>query len=161
MIYEVTGDITKTKAKAIAHGIAPNDDFKKGLAMNLRETWPSLYKDFRHYCHTKHPEAGSLWTWGAEGGMRIFNLLTQEGSYEAGVMPGKASIHNVHSCLKSLKKAIAEEKVSSLALPLIATGMGGLKPAEVLPLIKEEFKDSKIPIYLYTEYRQGVAANEP
>jgi len=30
MIQEVTGDILKTRAQAIAHGVAPNDDFHTG-----------------------------------------------------------------------------------------------------------------------------------
>lgn len=32
MLVEVEGDILKSKAQAIAHGIAPNDDFHSGLA---------------------------------------------------------------------------------------------------------------------------------
>ena len=36
MIQEVSGDILLSKAHAIAHGIAPNDDFHSGLALALR-----------------------------------------------------------------------------------------------------------------------------
>ena len=52
MIHEIAGDILLSKAALIAHGIAPMDDFHSGLALALRERWPALYKDFRHYCHT-------------------------------------------------------------------------------------------------------------
>ena len=76
MIYEVSGDILKTKAQAIAHGVAPNDPFNQGLAHALREQWPALYKDFRHYCHTSHPAVGDVWMWGSVGGVRIVNLMT-------------------------------------------------------------------------------------
>jgi O-acetyl-ADP-ribose deacetylase (regulator of RNase III) len=47
MIKEVAGDILLSKAGAIAHGVAPHDDFKQGLALSLREHWPGMYKDFR------------------------------------------------------------------------------------------------------------------
>ena len=47
MIYEVSGDILLSDARAIAHGVAPNDNFTTGLAFSLREHWPALYKDFR------------------------------------------------------------------------------------------------------------------
>ncbi|MFO1427950.1 MAG: hypothetical protein U1F11_13460 [Steroidobacteraceae bacterium] len=50
MIHEVTGDILLTKAQTIAHGISPNDHFSQGLALSLRERWPAMHKDFRHYC---------------------------------------------------------------------------------------------------------------
>ena len=50
MIHEVSGDILLSKAHWIAHGVGVDDDFKSGLALSLRERFPSLYKDFRHYC---------------------------------------------------------------------------------------------------------------
>lgn len=40
MIYEVSGDILLSEARAIAHGVAPNDNFATGLALSLREHWP-------------------------------------------------------------------------------------------------------------------------
>ena len=33
MLKEVTGDILLTTAGAVAHGVAPNDNFKQGLAL--------------------------------------------------------------------------------------------------------------------------------
>ncbi len=56
MIHEVSGDILLTKAQAIAHGVAPNDHFDSGLALALREKWPAMAKDFRHYAHQTHPK---------------------------------------------------------------------------------------------------------
>ena len=77
MIQEVSGDILLSKAHAIAHGIAPNDDFHSGLALALREHSPALYKDFRHYCQTTHPAPGELWTWMGADGQYVVNLFTQ------------------------------------------------------------------------------------
>ena len=54
MIHEVSGDILLTKAQGIAHGIAPNDHFGQGLALALREKWPMMAKDFRHYANQSH-----------------------------------------------------------------------------------------------------------
>ena len=71
MIKEVQGDILLSGAQAIAHGVSPNDNFAQGLALSLREQWPALYKDFRHYCHDAHPKAGDAWLWGAADGTRI------------------------------------------------------------------------------------------
>ena len=62
MIYELEGDILLTKAQAIAHGVSPNDHFDAGLALALRELWPNMAKDFRHYAHQAHPKPGELWT---------------------------------------------------------------------------------------------------
>lgn len=47
MIHDVQGDILLTQAQAIAHGASPNDHFTVGLALSVREMWPSMAKDFR------------------------------------------------------------------------------------------------------------------
>jgi len=103
MIKEVRGDILLSNADAIAHGVAPNDNFKQGLALKLREQWPAMYKDFRHYCQSKHPKEGTLWVWQGVGGVKVINLFTQEGAYDHGSRPGKASLDHVSHSLKKLR----------------------------------------------------------
>ena len=90
MIRDVHGDILLSKADVVAHGVAPNDDFSNGLALALRERWPAMYKDFRHYCRVSHPAEGDLWIWGGPG-VRIANLFTQKAAYGHGAHPGAAS----------------------------------------------------------------------
>jgi O-acetyl-ADP-ribose deacetylase (regulator of RNase III) len=160
MIHEVAGDILLTKAQAIAHGIAPNDPFDKGLALALREKWPMMHKDYRHYSHQTHPKPGELWEWGGFG-TRIFNLLTQDGSFEHGSKPGRASTANVNHCLRRLRHALEKEKIASLALPRLATGVGGLSWDDVKPLIASHLGDLAIPVFVYADYRAGIQAAEP
>lgn len=161
MIHEVAGDILSTTAQAVAHGIGPNDEFDQGLALALREKWPSLAKDYRHYAHQVHPKAGELWTWGGVGGIRIFNLLTQNGSFDHGARTGRATIANVNHCLRRLRHDLQHEKIRSLALPRLATGVGGLDWKDVRPLIETHLGDLGIPIYVYSTYHPGVSAVEP
>lgn len=161
MIYELEGDLLLSKAQAVAHGVAPNDHFDSGLALALREKWPAMAKDFRHYAHQSHPKAGEIWMWGGTGGTRIFNLLTQEGDHTHGARPGKATLANVNHCLKRLRHALEKEGITSLAMPALATGVGGLAWKDVKPLIEQHLGDMSIPIYLYGTYHKDVHANEP
>lgn len=160
MIHEVQGDILMTKAQAIAHGIAPNDPFNHGLALALREKWPAMHKDYHHYAHQTHPHPGEMWSWGNYG-IRIFNLLTQEGTFEKGAAPGKAKASNINHALKRLRHALEAEGIKSLALPRLATGVGGMDWKEVRELIEKHLGDLEIPIYIYTEYHAGKQAVEP
>ncbi len=160
MIHEVQGDILLTKAQAVAHGIAPNDDFDKGLALALREQWPALAKDYRHYAHQVHPKPGEVWVWGGVGGVRIYNLLTQEGSFDHGAKPGRATIANVNHCLRRLRHDLQHEKIRSLALPRLATGVGGLDWNAVRPLIETHLGDLAIPVFVYSKYQAGSPAVE-
>ena len=156
MIKEVSGDILETGAEAIAHGIAPFDHFNQGLALSLKEEWPSMAKDFRHYCHLENPKPGTAWIWSGPGGKRIINLLTQEasdGEKHSG-HPGKASLSHVRHALKSLSDIIRKEHISSVALPRLASGVGGLDWQEVKPIVHEYLDNCGAEVLLYTDYRK-------
>lgn len=159
MIIEVSGDILNSKAQVIAHGVAPNDHFNHGLALSLREMWPAMYKDYRHYCQTHSPEPGSIWMWGTHG-KKIVNLLTQEGEHGVGKLPGKAKVEYVSHALKELSKTLKAEKATSVAISKLATGVGGLEWSEVKPLVSKYLGDLDIPVYVYTKYEKGVTAEE-
>ena len=161
MIKEVEGDILLSKAQAIAHGIAPNDDFKQGLALSLRERWPDLYRDFRHYCHTHHPECGDVWLWESVGNFKCYSLMTQEPAPNKSGHPGKATIENVNHCLRNLHKEIEKKGLKTLAITKISTGVGGLDWSEVRPLIDKQFaKDNNVTLYIYTRYVKDAVAHE-
>lgn len=160
MLHEVSGDILLSGAQAIAHGVAPNDGHNQGLAHALRENWPSMYKDFRHFCQTTHPKAGAMWAWAGAEGKRVASLFTQDAAYDHGAKPGRASVENLNHALKALRKWVEAEDVRSLALPRLATGVGGMSWDEVRPLIDKHLGDLPIPVYLYVTYRQGERASE-
>ncbi len=154
MITKASGDILLSEAQAIAHGVAPNDHFNQGLALALRERFPAMAKDFRHYCQLQHPKAGHAWLWaGAE--KVVVNLMTQEPALDNKAHPGKATAHNVGHALKELRALIEKEDIKSLALPRLATGVGGLDWSEVEPLIEKHLGDVKIPVIVYETYEKG------
>ena len=134
MIHQVSGDILLSQAQVIAHGVAPNDPMKQGLALQLRERYPAMQKDFHHWCSQQHPKSGEAWIWGGADGVRIVNLLTQDGGYGHGAHPEKATLKNVRDSLRALAHMVEAERLTSLALPRLATGVGELKtgPAYVL-----------------------------
>ena len=165
MMHFLEGDLLLSRSDLIAHGVAPGDDFKSGLAMALREKFPAMYKDFRHYCHQQTPKAGSLWLWQGvdqQGRrVRIASLFTQEPPGHEGGRPGRAKTEHVNHALHELKKLVTKEQVQSVALPRIATGVGGLDWAHVEPLVRAQLGDLKIPVCLYTKFVAGVAGKEP
>ena len=160
MIHELSGDILFSGAKAIAQGVAPNDDFLHGLALQLRERMPALYKDFRHFCKIQHPKSGGLWTWTSADGRYIVNLFTHNAAYGHGSKPGLAALNQVNHALHALRNLVKKEKISSLALPRLACGLTGLDWEEVKPLIEKHLGDLGIPVYLYVTYQKGVKAAE-
>jgi len=160
MIYEVEGDILYTQAQVLAHGVAANDPMDRGLALALHTHFPAMHKDFHHWCHQQHRKPGEIWLWKQTNGVSLVNMLTQEGGYGHGARPGKATLSNVNHALRALKKMAEKEKFSSLAVPAIATGVGGLDWSEVKPLINSQLGELEIPIYVYSNYLSGQKAQE-
>jgi len=160
LITKVRGDILLSDAQAIAHGVAPHDHFNQGLALALRERHPAMAKDFRHFCHQDNPKPGHAWLWAGPERV-IINLMTQEPAPDEKAHPGKATAHNVSHALKELRAIIEREKISSVALPKLATGVGGLDWDEVEPLIESHLGDLGIPVIVYVTYEKDEKAAEP
>lgn len=160
MIHLVEGDILLSKANAIVQGVGINDPMDKGLALQLHNLYPAMHKDFHHWCHQHHPEAGQAWAWVSAEGKHIVNLITQEGADSHDHRHGKATLSNVQHSLKALAKIAVAENFTSLALPRLATGIGGLDWADVLPLIEKKLGDLNIPVYVYETYHADQVANE-
>jgi O-acetyl-ADP-ribose deacetylase (regulator of RNase III) len=159
MISKVSGDILLSDTQAIAHGVAPHDHFNQGLAMALREDYPAMAKDFRHYCHLENPKSGHAWMWAGPQQI-IVNLMTQEAAPDKKAHPGKASKKHVSHALQELHRIVQKENITSLALPKLATGVGGLDWKDVEPLIQQHLGDLDIPIIIYTTYVKGQKAQE-
>lgn len=144
--------------------MAPHDDFKNGLALALREKYPAMYKDFRRWCKTSGPKPGMVWVWQGvdEGGKttRIAALLTQDPPSHAGGHPGRARTEHVNRALHELRSVVEQGGFASVALPRLATGVGGLDWAHVEPLLRSQLADLKVPVYVYTTYQKGVAGEE-
>jgi hypothetical protein len=87
--------------------------------------------------------------------------ITQEGGYEQGSKPAKATTTSVNHALRALKKLIADEGLKSVALPRLATGVGGLDWGDVQPLVRNQLGDAAADIYVYQRYVPGKQAEEP
>jgi O-acetyl-ADP-ribose deacetylase (regulator of RNase III) len=129
--------------------------------LQLRERMPAMYKDFRHFCQTKHPKSGGVWSWMSADGRYIVNLFTREAAYGVGSKPGHAKLSHVNHSLHALRVFLKKEKMASVALPRLACGMTGLDWNEVKPLIEKQLGDLGILVYVYVTYQKGVKATEP
>ena len=140
MIHEVEGDILTTTAVAIAHGVAANDPMNQGLAAALHQRYPA--------------KLGRAGVWSGVGGVRVINLITQDGGYEHGSKPQRATASSVNHALRALRKLIVDEHIASVALPRL----GGLDWSEIKPLIDNQLGDVAAEIYVYRESASATKA---
>ena len=153
MIKEVYGNILWSKSDAIVQGIAPNEDFSRGLAASIKEEWPAIVSDFDDCCCQGAMTLGDIWAWDNQHGLDVVNLVIHG---EA----NQASVASVDKALSALADLVAQRGIKSLAVPKIGTDVGGLDWREVKPLIEKHLGQLNIPIYLYTIFHKAIAAVE-
>jgi O-acetyl-ADP-ribose deacetylase (regulator of RNase III) len=158
MVRLAAGDILKSSSEFIAHAMAPDENFSKGLSKSLRKKWPKIADDFRRY-RAKHPvQPGSLWVWKSPTGQQVIGLVTHELSQ--GKKAGKATAAYVDHTLVALRRLVRRRRAKSLALSRLATGSGGLRWSDVETFIHQQLMDLKIPVTLYDRHRPGIKVKE-
>lgn len=161
MIHEVRGDILLSDAEAVVVGVSPNDHFDQGLSLSLRERWPSMSRDYRHWAHHRNPKPGAVWIWSGPQGKRIICLVIQDDeAHTHSAQVGKSRIEYVNHALRELSGLIAKEGITSVAIPKLASGSGRLAWNEVRSLIENHLRDSGAQVLVYSDYVAGVAAKE-
>jgi O-acetyl-ADP-ribose deacetylase (regulator of RNase III) len=161
MIFKVEGDILLSQAQAIVIGVEKNDPMNRGLTLELSNKYPTIRTDFHRWCHQHNTKPGEAWLWTGPNNIRIVHLITQENLESPDHLHGKATLNNIRHAFSVLVKIIADEKLGSIALPRIATGVGDLDWDDVFPLIENSLDGLAIPVYVYTTYIAGKAVGEP
>ena len=151
-IQYVTGDLFLSKAHTIAHGVNCEGKMGAGVAVEFRRFFPDMYKEYRKLCHKNILKAGSYFLW-KEGTPWVLNLATQSGKRGA-------KIYYVENVLQCLAENCGHEGISSIALPRIASGLGGLKWGTVKSIIDTHLGELSIPVVVYENYIQGLEAEE-
>ncbi len=161
MIYEVEGDILMTRAAVIAQGVAVSDPMTKGLARKLQEKYPSMRDEFEQWCEETKPEPGDIWLWGGNGKLQIVNLITGEAADPALGRPGRPSKIAVHKAFRALNKLVVQARLSSVAMPKIGSGPGGIDWLEVRGILHSQLGELLIPLFVYVTELDGMLASEP
>ena len=162
MIYEVEGDIMLTRAAVIAQGVAVHDPMQSGLARKLQERYPMMREQFHAWCDANNPQPGAIWLWdGGADKVRILNLITQEGADRALRRSGRPTKIAIHRTLRALNKLVLDERLTSIALPKLGGGFGGVDWLEVRGMMHSQLGNLLIPLFVYVTELDGMLASEP
>jgi len=161
MIYEVEGDILMSRADVIAQGVSVSDPMTSGLARKLQEKFPSMREQFIEWCEETNPEPGEIWLWPGDGKTRVLNLIVGEA---ADTELGRASRPDkiaVHRAFRAVNKLVVDERLSSIAMPKIGSGAGGIDWLEVRGMMHSQLGELLIPLFVYVTPLDGMLASEP
>lgn len=150
-IQYVSGDIftNRYNAEALAHGCNCKGAMGAGVAKSFREHYPEMYQEYRRRCKSEPSQfnLGDSFLWKENGKPWVFNLGTQEDYWHR-----RATYDAIEKSLETMKHQADKEGISSIAMPRIGAGYGGLSWKKIRPIVERVFNDWPGTLYVYKEY---------
>jgi O-acetyl-ADP-ribose deacetylase (regulator of RNase III) len=141
VITEVRGDLLDSGLAALAHGCNCSGTMGAGVARDIRRRWPSLYCLYRNACRTGGFLPGDVLVW--SGPPVVYNLAVQ---LRPGPMASLAAIEVAVARMLDLAEA---DGVSGIGMPRIGCGPGGLRWAEVGPVLDDLAAASEVDLVVF------------
>ncbi len=147
---EITGDLIKLSKKSqfdlIAHGCNCKKNFGKGIAKQIKASYPLAYEIDKN----SPSKLGDISICLDYPECIIVNAYTQINTGSGG--HGRDSDFNRYDAIRSSMKLI-NDKFSGkhIGLPLIASGLAGLRWNKVKSILKEELVDMSVTIVHFSK----------
>lgn len=149
MIAFVKGDVLNSKEQYIAQGVAEGNQegLGTGLALKISKKWPDVQTAFKRHARSGRFIGGEIWSAPPnEKCPGIVYLATQPDMYHA-------TLPFLRRALKNLVKWSDKNKIESVSLPKIGTGLGKLSwMADVKPLFVDLLSKSACRFVIYEQF---------
>ena len=156
----VSGDLFANEhhVQAFAHGCNCQGSMGAGIAKTFRARYPAMYEEYRRRCKAEPRQfnLGDCWLWEAEDQPWVFNLGTQEGYWRS-----RASYEAIEAALREMMRQADDRGVTSIAIPRIGVGYGGLSWRKVRVIIEAAFSEWSGMLVVYEEFVPRDAATAP
>jgi O-acetyl-ADP-ribose deacetylase (regulator of RNase III) len=127
------GDLLADPAQALVNPVNCLGVMGAGLAAQFRRRWPAMYADYRATCQAGRLAPGRLHLWGMPDGRFVVNLPTkQDWRHES-------DLAHVSAGIDALRRWSDAQAISSLAIPALGCGLGGLPWPTVRALLIQAF----------------------
>ncbi len=137
MIERTVGDILRADAEALVNTVNCVGIMGRGIALQFKNEFPYNYEIYRRACRFGEVEPGKMLVVDLqrlENPRFIINFPTKRH------WRGKSKIEDIQAGLGALVKEVQKLRITSLAIPPLGCGLGGLRWSEVRPLIDEAFQ---------------------
>lgn len=134
MIEYKNGDILKEEADAIVNTVNCVGVMGRGIALQFKKTFPANYKAYEAACKSKSVVPGSMFVYATDtltAPRFIINFPTKRH------WRGKSSLKDIEAGLDDLVRVIQERGITSIAIPPLGCGLGGLDWPIVRAAIEE------------------------
>ncbi len=146
MITTAEGNLLQAPTDALINTINTEGVMGKGIALQFKEAFDLNYRLYRQACKEQRVRVGEMFvteTHELVGPRFIINFPTKRHWKE------HSRIDYIIEGLEDLKRVMAERGITSVAMPPLGCGNGGLNWSQVRPIIEQSLAEVNIPIYLY------------
>lgn len=137
MIQYTSGDILKCEADAIVNTVNCVGVMGRGIALQFKNAYPENFKVYEQACQLKEVTPGKMLVY-PTGQLTppyyIINFPTKRH------WKGKSKIEDIDSGLDALVATVQQYNLTSIAIPPLGSGLGGLDWNEVKPRIVKAFE---------------------
>jgi O-acetyl-ADP-ribose deacetylase (regulator of RNase III) len=147
MIRYQTGDILKSDAEALVNTVNTMGVMGKGIALQMKEAFPANFKEYQTICKSGQLQPGTLlcvWDTNLIYGRKLVINFPTKTNWR---LPSQ--LIYVEKGLIALRAILLERQVSSVALPPLGCGNGGLDWSIVKPLMVKYLHDLDIDIIIF------------
>ncbi|MFT3807175.1 macro domain-containing protein [Arenimonas sp.] len=139
MITIAHGNLLKANVEALVNTVNTEGVMGKGIALQFKRAYPAVYDAYEADCRDELVQIGAVHVvdlGGLGGGPNwVINFPTKR-HWRA-----KSKLEDIKTGLVDLVAKVRALGIKSIALPPLGCGHGGLNWSDVLPLIREAFKD--------------------
>lgn len=139
----VSGDLFESGMQTLVNAVNCRGVMGAGIALEFRERFPEMYKDYRARCKRGEVTIGVPYVWNAEGPPYVLNFPTKDDWRE------KSRVRPIVNGLTSLHARYREWGIESLAVPALGCGLGGLPWETVEPILVGFLSLLPIPVQIY------------
>jgi O-acetyl-ADP-ribose deacetylase (regulator of RNase III)/uncharacterized protein YwgA len=152
MFKALIGDLFTSEAQTLVNTVNCVGVMGKGVALEFKKRFPSLFEDYAERCERKQVKLGEPYLYRDAGNKLVLNFPTK------GHWRSPSRLADIEAGLDFFVKHYAEWGITSIAFPPLGCGNGGLEWSEVGPLVYGKLHKLPIAIEIYAPY--GTSRNE-
>jgi O-acetyl-ADP-ribose deacetylase (regulator of RNase III) len=125
-----TGNLLTQDVVALVNTVNTEGIMGKGIALQFKKAWPAMFKDYEAACRRGEVTLGRMYVWetGSLTDPRYIINFPTKGHWRS-----RSKLTDIETGLQDLTKVIRELGITSIAIPPLGCGNGGLDWRAVQP----------------------------
>jgi O-acetyl-ADP-ribose deacetylase (regulator of RNase III)/uncharacterized protein YwgA len=146
MVTTKTGDLFKSGAQTLVNTVNCVGVMGKGVALAFKQHFPEMYKEYVRLCDAKKVHLGEPYLYKQFAGPWVLNFPTKDHWRSV------SRLSDIIAGLEFLERHYKAWEITSLAVPPLGCGQGGLEWRVVGPTLYRHLRRLDIPVELFAPH---------